>query len=406
MALTDIACRNAKPAEKQYKLTDARGLFLLVHPNGSKYWRGAYRFNGSQKTLALGVYPAMSVVSAREEWGVARDKLGEGIDPGAQRKIDKAVRQVAAGQTFEKTAREWHEMKKNGWKERTARDQIHRLEVDIFPQIGSIPVSEITPPVIVMALRQIERRGSLEMCARLRVTCTRVFNYAMACGYIQTNPAAPVKEALSTHKPGHFASIEVEELPKFVDVLYRNEARLYPATRIAVHIMLLTFVRTTELIEVPWSELDLDNAMWIVPGERMKKERDHMVPLSRQVVELFREMLPISGGSRYVFPNVRYRDQPMSNGAILMALRRMGYQGKMTGHGFRALGMSAIKQELGYPHEIVDLQLAHVKKNKVDAAYDRAKFLKERTKMMQEWADYLDKLREGADVLPIRSATS
>lgn len=398
MSLTDLACRTAKAKEKSYKLSDGRGLFLRVHHNGSKYWAGAYRFQEKQKEFSIGVYPEVTLVEARETWELARKTLKGGIDPGAAKQAAKAGRLEAAKQTFEITAREWHQKKLHTWGESTAANHLHRLETDIFPEFGSTPISLVTPQQVLEALRKIEKRGALEVSNRIRGTVVRVFNYAIACGYTQTNPALPLKEVLEVAVKGHFASIEVEDLPAFVRNLTNTPDRMFLSTRVSLWVMMLTFVRTTELIAVPWSELDLDGGLWIVPAERMKKSRDHVVPLSRQAVAWFRKMQPLTGKNHYVFPSQRHPGEHMSNGAILMALKRLGYHRQMTGHGFRSLAMGTIKQELGYAHDIIDLQLAHVKKNKNDAAYDRAKYLGERTRMMQDWADYVDRFALPAPV--------
>jgi integrase len=392
MSLTDLACRTAKPKEKLYKLADGRGLFLIVHQKGSKYWSGAYRFEGKQRSFSLGVYPEVTLLQARESWEAARKQLKAGTDPNAEKQAMKAGRLETSKQTFEITAREWHNARLSTWKAITANNNIHRLETDIFPVFGSTPVGSVTPQQVLLALRKIEARGALELSGRTRGICARVFNYAIACGYATNNPAAPLKDVLKVPVKGNFAAIDVEELPAFVKTLSNTPDRMFTPTRVAIWLMMHTFVRTSELIAVPWKELDLDKALWTIPGERMKMNRDHIVPLSKQAVALFREMLPLTGKNHYVFPNQHRPSDHMSGGAILALLRRLGYKGKMTGHGFRSLAMGAIKQELGYLHEIVDLQLAHAKGNKVDAAYDRAKFLVERTKMMQDWSDYIDRL--------------
>ncbi|KAF3999191.1 tyrosine-type recombinase/integrase [Glaciimonas immobilis] len=392
MSLTDLACRTAKSKEKQYKLTDGRGLCLIVHQNGSKYWSGAYRFLAKQKSLSLGVYPEVTLLQARENWEIARKLLKAGSDPSAVKQVEKAGNLQIAQQTFELVAREWHKARFSTWKAITAQNNIHRLETDIFPQFGALPVSTITPQQVLAALRKIEARGALELSSRTCGLCSRVFNFAIACGYATNNPAAPLKDVLQVPIKGNFAAIEVEELPAFIQTLTRTPDRMFIATRVAIWLMMHTFVRTGELIAVPWSEVDLDKAVWTIPGVRMKMGRDHVIPLSRQSLALFKEMLPLTGKNHYVFPNQHRPAEHMSDGAILALLRRLGYAGKMTGHGFRSLAMGTIKQELGYLHEIIDLQLAHAKGNKVDAAYDRAKFLNERTKMMQDWSDYIDQL--------------
>lgn len=389
MPLTDIKCRQSKPAEKLLKLSDGGGLQLHIFPNGSKLWRGAYRYDGKQKTFAMGAYPALGLQGARDAWKVAKTQLVAGVDPTTDRRVEK-LRAIGAGaKTFEQVAREWRATKYpvvSG----TGDDALHRIVTNIFPDFGSLPVASIDPPMVLTSLRRIEARGSLDMTKRVQRLVVRIFNYAIACGLRRDNPGAPVGEALKGHKAGHFAAIDVEELPQFLADLARTETELETKTRIATRLVMHTFVRTEEIIGAPWSEVDLERAIWIVPAERMKMKRDHVVPLSRQAVALFRVMEPITGGRHYIFPHRSKGREHMDNNTILRALGRMGYKGKMTGHGFRSLAMSAITQQLGYDEKMVDLQLAHVKENKTDQAYDRAKWLKERARMMQEWSDYID----------------
>jgi len=398
MPLTDAACRAAKPEEKQRKLADGRGLVLIIHPNGSKYWSGAYRFGGKQKSLSLGVYPDVTLSDARAKWEEARRQVKAGADPSVEKQISKIATVAAQARTFEVVAREWHAhmAASDEWGDGTAAENLHRLELDVFPVIGADPIAKITPQRLLIVFRQIEKRGALEISSRCRGMVSRIFNFAIVCGDAPGNPAAALKDVMKKPKKGHFASITVEEFPQFIKDLVHCPAHMYPATRVALWLMMRTFVRTTELIAVPWSEPDLDKAVWDIPPERMKKGRGHIVPLSWQSIALFREMQPLTGRNKFVFPNQRRPDDHMSDGAILKVLEKLGYHGRMTGHGFRSLAMGVLKQELGYRHEVVDLQLSHAKGNKVDKAYDRAKFLAERTKMMQDWSDYIDRLVNAA----------
>lgn len=389
MPLTDVKCRQCKPGEKLLKLSDGAGLQLHVFPNGSKLWRGAYRYNGKQKTFAMGAYPDLGLVDARAAWKVAQGQLVAGADPTTARRIEKLRAVSSAGRTFEHVALEWRETK-YPVVSKTGDDALHRVRMNIFPDFGSLPIDSISPPMVLVSLRRIEARGSLDMTTRVQRVLVRIFNFAIASGLRTDNPAAPVKEALRSHKGGHFPSIDVEELPRFLADLAHAETELEIKTRIATRLVMHTFVRTEEIIGAPWSEVDLERAIWIVPAARMKMRRDHVVPLSHQAVALFRVMEPITGGRHFIFPHRSKGREHMDNNTILRALGRMGYKGKMTGHGFRSLAMSAITQELGYEKPIVDLQLAHVKDDKTDEAYDRAKWLKERTRMMQAWSDYLD----------------
>ncbi len=404
----DAVYRNAKPREKAFTIADGGGLVLMVHPKGGKYWQLRYRFNEKQKTLALGVYPEISLSEARKQRESARELLRHGVDPSEQKKADKALKLEKDGNTFEKIARRWHTHMLPTWQQSTAKDTIYRLEKDIFPAIGRYPIDGIKSRQLIKVLKDIEGRGAKEIAKRLRANLERIFNYAITHGHAEINPAAPLKKDVLTPAPkGHFASITPDELPEFLKAMRENKARLYLPTRIALQLMMLTFLRTSELIETPWSEIDLEKGEWVIPWQRMKmgkrkmnpRKDNHVVPLCTQALELLKELYSLTGRNQWVFPNQRDPQKPMSNGAILMALKRMGYKNKMTGHGFRALAMTTLKERLHYRHEVVDRQLAHAQRNEIDSAYDRAKFLDERKKMMQEWADYLDAVEAGANVI-------
>lgn len=395
MPLTDAACKNAKPKDKPYKLADGGGLHLLVKPTGGRYWRMKYRHAGKEKLLSFGVYPEVSLSEARDKRDQARTHLAGEIDPAHAKRKEKQLDALNRQNTFEAIAREWHANKKASLTPGYAAEILHRLEVDIFPLIGDRPVAEIEAPDLLEALREIEKRGALELVRRNAQVCGQVFRYAIATGRAKRNPVPDLKDALKPVQHGHYAALEAKDLPDFLRALDRNDARLYALTRLGIRLMMLTFVRTGELIGARWSEFDLDAALWVIPAERMKMRKEHAVPLSRQSLEILLELQTVSGGRPLVFPNQAHPDKPMSNNTILFALGRMGYKGRMTGHGFRALAMSTIKEKLGYRHEVVDRQLAHAHKNKVDAAYDRAKFLEERIVMMQHWADYLDGVAGG-----------
>lgn len=286
------------------------------------------------------------------------------------------------------------------WSARTAKNMIQRLEADIFPEIGGRPINELKHRDIIITLRKIEERGAAEIAHRLKAVCSKIFSYAIQCGLTDRNLVVDMKDVLKTRRASHFAAIDADELPAFLSAVERNEARMFQPTRIALRLMLLVFVRTSELIETPWSEINLEKCEWIIPWQRMKRGKltvnpdttNHHVCLSRQACQLLRELHVITGGGKYLFPNQRDHKRPISNNTILVALERMGYKGRMTGHGFRALAMSTIKERLGYRHEVVDRQLAHAPKDKVASAYDRAQFLAERSRMMQDWADYIDSI--------------
>lgn len=393
MKLTNTACKNAKPfdppSKSPRKLADGHGLYLFVMPNGSKYWRFIYRFNGKQKTQAFGVYPEVSLKAARDKRTDARKLLDEGKDPSMEKKKQKVLYQQNNTNTFEVIAREWYENRKDSWKPRYANEVIKRLEEDIFPEIGVYPIKEIEPPLLLQAIRKIENRGAVDLAKRQLQKCGEVFRYAIATGRGVRDPSADIGDALKLVKKEHFASIDINEIPELLAAMNGNKARLYPTTLNALKLIMLTFVRTNELINARWDEIDWDRKLWTIPAERMKMGKVHLVPLADQAIEILKEQKEIAGKWEHVFPSPNKPRQSISNNTILGALKRLGFHGRHTGHGFRSLAMSAIKQELGYRHEVIDRQLAHVPKSKVTRAYDRADFLDERKVMMQAWASYL-----------------
>ncbi len=399
MKLTNIACKNALPKDKPYKISDGGGVYLYVMPNGSKYWHFRYRYAGKEKRLALGVYPEISLQIARDKRLSARRLINEGIDPGLEKKRKKFQRQLDANNTFKLIAEEWIEHNLGTWSKNHAETVRRRLTVDVYPKIGTMPIKDINAPMLLPVLRAIENRGAHEVARRSLQYIGQIFRYATVTGRCERDISADLKGALKPFKRGHYAAMDMSELPEFLEVLNSNKARLFPQTLIAVKLLMLTFVRTSELIKATWDEIDFDNKMWVIPAERMKMRRPHMVPLSDQVIDLLKELKGLNPPNRvHLFPSRNNPRSYMSNNTILTALARMGYRGTHTGHGFRALAMSTIKEKLKYRHEVVDRQLAHAPQNQIDKAYDRAKYLDERVSMMQEWADYLDKIKnsEGA----------
>ena len=393
MPLTNAACLNAKPTTKPYKLADSGGLYLQVMPNGSKYWRLKYRFGGKEKLQSFGVYPEVSLAEARSKRDEARKQLATDIDPTIVKRERKLKARLEAGTTFELVAREWHELNKERWTPRHGEEILYRMERDVFPQLGRMAIAQIKPLQLLQALRKIEDRGAHELARRALQYCGSVFRYAVITERTERDITTELRGVLRPFKRSHYAAFGSDDLPEFLNALERNQPRLFPQTLAATRLLLLTFVRTSELIEATWSEFKLDNQEWIIPAERMKMRRPHIVPLSGQAMAILRELKETTGYGQWVFPNQINSKKHMSNATVLGALKRLGYKGRMTGHGFRALAMSTIKEKLGYRHEVVDRQLAHAPANKVDAAYDRAKFLDERRRMMQDWADYLDRLK-------------
>jgi integrase len=392
MPLSDVACRSFKPLKKPYKKSDSHGLYLLIMPSGSKLWRYKYRYGGKEKSLALGQYPLISLSEAREARDKARKQLAAYKDPSLEKQEEKRQALANTNNTFEAVAREWFEKNKSKWTSKHAQTIWNRLERDLFPAFGNVSLKDIHTPRLAQVIESIEKRGAYETARRILQYCRAIFAYAKLKGKIETNPAdIKAKDFLASVPRGNFAAMEAKDLPAFLDKLHRNEARLFIPTKLAMEFMLLTFVRTNELIKAKWSEIDFEKNQWIIPAERMKMKRDHIVPLSKQALAILEEAKRFSGHREYVFVG-RDSRKHMSNGAILMALDRMGYRGIHTGHGFRALAMTTIMEELGYPYEIPDIQLAHAKEGDVRRAYDRTKFLPQRKQMMQEWADYIDRL--------------
>jgi len=408
--LTDIQLRNAKPTDKSYKLSDGGGLYIEVMPSGTKFWRMKVRqANGKESRLTFGSYPEVTLAGARAERGKVKQLHSAGIDPAQSKRIEKLQRKTAAVNTFEVLAREWHANKAETWKENTAKEAIARLESDVFPHIGNRPITEVDAPLMLDVLRLIEKRGAVNMATRVAAHCSAVFRFAIAKGVVKYNPVPDLRGALKPRIKGHHAAISTDELPEFLVALASVEAGMFLPTRIMMRLMLLVFVRTSELIETPWSEIDLDSETWVIPWHRMKmgkkmvnpRKLDHHVHLPRQGWALLRELHRLTGRGVYLFPNRTDHEKPASNGAILMALRRMGYQGRHTGHGFRSLAMGVIKARLGYRHEVVNRQLAHGSNDEYGEAYDREQFQEERKVMMQAYADYIDMIESGGNVIPV-----
>jgi integrase len=388
--LTTVACNHAKPIEKSFKLSDSGGLFLEVLPHGSKLWRLKYYFLKKERLISLGRYPEVSLADARKARDDLKELAKQGIDPVTARKEKELKDTTAAKNTFESIGREWHAHNLNIWVARYAKDILHRLETDVFPEIGALPITTIKPPQLLAMVRKIEARGANEIALRAVQMCGQIFRFAIVTGRAETDPSRDLKGALKPYQKKHHPALEAKDIPAFLLKLERNEIRSYPRSIRTTKLLMLTFVRTNELISATKTEFDFTGCEWRIPGEKMKMNRDHIVPLSRQALALFQEQFADSGDNAWVFPNMQHPTKHMSNNTVLDLLHRLGYKGDMTGHGFRALAMSTIKEKLGYRHEVIDRQLAHVPKSQVDAAYDRAAFLDERKKMMQEWADYLD----------------
>lgn len=381
----------AKPREKAYKLADGAGLYLEVVPSGSRYWRMKYRFNGKEKRIAFGVYPAVSLAQARALRDEAKKKLAEGIDPSFAKKEEKLVRDVQLNNTFQAVALEWHGTKVSRWSEGYASDIIEAFNKDIFPYIGQQPVNEIKPLVLLNVLRRMESRGATEKAKKVRQRCSEVFRYAIVTGRAEYNPAADLTSAMSGHESKHYPFLTVEELPDFFKALSGYTGS--PLVVLAARLLILTGVRTGELRGAFWSEFDLEKAVWEIPAERMKMKRPHLVPLSTQALEIVQQLKVMSGQYPLVFPGRNDPRKTMSEASINQVFKRIGYTGKVTGHGFRHT-MSTILHEEGFNTAWIETQLAHVDKNAIRGTYNHAQYLEGRREMMQWYADNIDNVEK------------
>ncbi|PTB23732.1 integrase [Paraburkholderia caribensis] len=387
MPLSDVAVRSAKPRERPYKLADGQGMYLEVMPNGSKYWRLKYRIDGKEKRAALGVYPAVSLLAARKARDGIKETLRDGLDPTHEKRREKLERSVARANSFESVAREWHASKVESWAEGYAANVLKTFEQDVFPALGARPIKDIAAPELLEVMRKIESRGALEMARKALQTSGQVFRYAVVTGRADRDPSTDLKGALKTRKVKHMARISEAELPELLRKIEKYDGE--PQTRLALQFMALTFVRTGELRYAEWTEINEDRGEWRIPADKMKMETPHIVPLSKQAIEVIRKLREMNGRWQWVFPQQTNTKKPISENTILFALYRMGYHSRMTGHGFRGLA-STILSEHGFNRDWIELQLAHTERDDVRAAYNHAQYLAERRKMMQWWGDYLE----------------
>ena len=390
--LTDARIRSLKPREKPYKVFDTRGLYFLIYPDGRRGWRFKYHYGGREKLLSMGSYPDTSLKLAREKRDEARSVLATKTDPSAKRQAEKR----AQLETFEAVAREW--LKRSNNSEGTIARAKRRLELFVFPYLGKTPISEITAQELLQVLRRIESQGKYETAHRVRSLCSRIFRYAIVEGWAERDVSADLRGALTTVKVKHLPAItdpkRIGELLRALDG-YEGQPAVMQALRLAP----LVFVRPGELRAAEWIEIDLDGAEWRIPAERMKMNETHIVPLSTQAIAIIEELHSITGHGRFLFPSLRTNERPISQNTLNAALRRLGYsKEEMTAHGFRTIASTQLN-ELGWSPDVIELQLAHVERNKVRAAYNRAERMAERRKMMQAWADYLDGLRQSDNVV-------
>ncbi|HEJ7014044.1 TPA: tyrosine-type recombinase/integrase [Serratia marcescens] len=396
MPLTDIKVKTAKPMDKAYKLTDGGGMYLLVKPNGSKYWRLKYRFVGKEKMLSIGVYPDVSLADARQKRDDARKILTAGGDPGEVKKADKLAQKLSTENTFEAIAREWHKQKADRWSLRYRDEIIDTFEKDIFPYLGRRPIAEIKPMELLETLRRLEKRGALEKMRKVRQRCGEVFRYAIVTGRAEYNPAPDLATALATPKKTHFPFLTAEELPYFIKDLAGYTGSVI--TKTATQIIMQTGVRTQELRFARWQDIDFEKRLWEIPPEVMKMKRPHIVPLSEQVVELFQSLKPITGMYPLVFIGRNDRTKPISKESVNQVIELLGYKGRLTGHGFRHT-MSTILHEQGFNSAWIETQLAHVDKNAIRGTYNHAHYLEGRREMMQWYGDYIESMSKGEMLL-------
>jgi integrase len=408
LALTDTAIRRSKPAETPYKLFDGGGLHLLINPTGGRLWRWKYRFAGAEKLMALGRYPDVSLADARERRDAARKRLANGIDPMAERKAEKLKETTQAVGSFNSVAALWLEHWRDGKSARHADSVERRMKADILPCLGVRPIAEIEAPELVSMVKAIEERGARDIAKRALETTGQIFRYAIAHGYARRNPASEIRpnDILKSARKVNYARVDAKELPALLKAIEVYKGT--PVTRLAVKLMALTFVRTSELIGARWEEFDLEARRWSIPASRMKMRTPHIVPLSKQAMEVLDLLRTLSradepGAEALLFPGERDSRRPISNMTILKSLERMGFKGRMTGHGFRGLA-STVLHEQGYAHEHIELQLAHAPRNAVSAAYNHALYLEPRAKMMDDWANFLDRTRQGGKIIMIRES--
>ncbi len=402
MAISDTTIKAAKPLpDKSYKLSDEKGLYILINPNGSKYFRLKYRFAGKEKTLALGVYPETTLKQAREKRDTARKQIADGIDPSENKKAVKESREASATNSFEIVAREWGAKKVNNWDDKNNRSK-RMLERDVFPWLGTKPITDILPKDILSCIRRVEDRGTIETAHRVLQICGQVFRYAVQTSRVDRDITPDLRGALPVAKGGHFSSLtepkEAAPLLRAIDI-YTGSFVVKSALQLAP----LVFVRPSELRQAEWAHIDIDSKEWRYFVT--KTETDHIVPLSTQAIDILTKLQPLTGNGRFVFPSARTPNgsRPMSDMAMLAALRRMGFtKDEMSVHGFRAMARTILDEVLGFRVDFIEHQLAHAVKDANGRAYNRTSHLPERHKMMQSWSDYLDTLKNGAQVIEFK----
>ncbi|EPB0121001.1 tyrosine-type recombinase/integrase [Providencia stuartii] len=396
MKLTVKQIDSSKPKEKDYKLSDGGGLYLLVKTNGGKYWRLKYRIDGKEKLLAIGIYPTVTLADARRKRDDAKRLLADGIDPNQQRKEQKQASKIDSVNTFKNIALEWYEGRKDRWSVGYRDDMMDAFEKDVFPYIGNRPIAEIKPMELLEVLSIMEKCGATEKLKKVRQRCGEVWKYAIITGRAEYNPAPDLASAFVPHKREHYAHLSVSELPDFLSSIDKYMGS--QIVRVALRVLILTGVRPGELRKAEWSEINFDTKIWEIPAEKMKMRRPHIVPLSEQVIDLLKQIRPISGSYQYIFPSRTDYRKHISDMALNTMIRRMGYSGRATGHGFRHT-MSTILHEQGYNTAWIETQLAHVDKNSIRGTYNHAQYIDGRREMLQWYADYMGALENGDNVV-------
>lgn len=409
--LTEVEVKSAKPREKVYRLADGKGLCLEVNPNGSKLWRWRYRWQGKASMLALGAYPETTIKAAREKLSASRKVLEGGQNPAQHRQAEKLAGRAKAENSFEAVAREWHKAQADSWSADHAARTLTRMEKNVFPYIGNLPIDEVTAPQLLAVLKRIEARGAIETATTTRQQCGQVFRFGIASGRCTYNPAPDLQGALKPVIVTHMAAVtDPKEVGALLRAIYDYQG--HPITRSALMLSALVFQRPGNVRAAEWSEIDFDDAMWAVPSAKIKRSvqgkrsgRPHLIPLAPQALAVLRELQPLTGGGRFVFPSMLTGARCMSENTVNTALRRMGYgKDEMTAHGFRAMARTIMVEKLGVNPEVIEAQLAHGKSGPLGAAYDRSEYIEQRRKMMAMWADYLDQLRGGGKVVPFKAA--
>ena len=400
MPLTHTRIRNAKPTEKPYKMADGGGLYIEIKPTGAKLWRLRYRLAGKENVFAIGDYQTTGLADARSERDKAKKLIKEGVHPAHHRKLERIKRAHEHANTFEAVAREWLNHNAQHWTARTTHQRKRGLEQDVFPYIGSLPVRQVTPAHVLDVVKRIEKHAPT-MASLINQAIGAICRYAVATLRADADPTSPLRGSLRPRQTEHHKPLAASEIPAFLKSLEAYPG--YFSNKMALRLLLLTLVRTTEALEAKWNEFDLTKGNWTIPSTRMKKREDHTLPLSKQAVELLSRLWAVTGNGEYLFPNRSNYHKPASQGVLWKAVVSMGYAGRFSPHGIRATG-STILNEMGFRPDVIECQLAHKERNKTRASYNRAEYLAERREMMQAWSDYLDDLMTGANVIPLRAS--